>query len=91
MRRKQLNTTLSKEQLEFMEENKNKLSRPDMAKRFKCSVGKLSENARIANINFPVRNRFGIKKEKALVIDNGMFIVEKYDNWVLGFTKGRVY
>ena len=90
MRREQKFITLTNEQIDFMRENNEKYSQSEMAKRFKCSLGKLATNARLAGIVFPARNRHGVSK-KAKVIEGEFFNVDAVRNWITGFSYGKVY
>ena len=84
MRRIQLNTTLPKEDLDFIRDNLGVMTKTEMATRLKCSGGKLRENCRIAGISFPVKNRHGFAKPKAKVIEGEFFNVNRYSDWITG-------
>ena len=90
MRREQKNITLTKDQIDFMRDNNEKLSLSQMAKKFNCSLGKVAINARLAGISFPARNRHGLFK-KASIIESDYFNVDAVRNWVTGFSYGKVY
>lgn len=84
MRRLQLNTTLPKEDLDFIRENAMTMTLEEMGRRLKCSAGKVGNNARIAGIELPHRNQSG-NCHKAKVVDGEFFNVNQYSDWVTGF------
>jgi len=82
MRRLQLNTTLDKKDLDFIRDNLGVMTKTEMAIRLKCSEGKIRENARIAGIEFPSKNRHGFTKAKDKAVDSEFFNVNECENWL---------
>lgn len=81
MRRIQINTTLSEESLDFIRENLGKMNKTEMAKKLRCSEGKLRENARIAGIEFPSKNRHGFSVKKG-ERQSKFFTGREYARWI---------